>query len=296
MNVSVPLTDSRLVFALSILFGLLLPRVASLLEPLIVPSLIAMMTLSLAQVSSRHVHKHHERRTIIGLVLINYLVCSVAYVTLTFLFVPVEYRPALFLLALVPPAIGVLPLTRIMHGDLEVGFFAELSSYAIALIIIPVGTLVLFGESASPLQVLKVLALVILLPFVLSRIIRRTGLAHVLSRERLAKSVINVCYAISFSAVIGLNRDVLFEPTLVLVALVLVGVKFGASWITWLATVHRMPRRVSVLYMLFSSLKNGGAAIAIAVILFGPASTTALAVNAMIVPFHILFMERLALH
>lgn len=288
------LLDSRIVFPAAIAFGLLLPRVASRLAPLIVPALVVMMTVSLAQVSVKHVHRHHEGRTILGLVLVNYFAAGLGYAALAYLFVPPEHRAGLYLLALVPPAVVVLPLSRILHGDADVGFLAEFAAYAVSLAIIPLGTLVLFDHAATPGRVLRVLLVVIVLPFVLSRILRRTPLRESLSGEDAARGAVNFAYAISFAAVVGLNRSVLFSVGLVSVAAVLLAVKIGAATLAWLATVHRMPRRVSVLYMLFASLKNGGAAIAIAVMLFGPAATAPLAVNAILVPVHIIYMERLA--
>ncbi|MFT4308029.1 MAG: hypothetical protein ACMXYM_01520 [Candidatus Woesearchaeota archaeon] len=287
-------TDPRIAFAAAIVFGLALPSVASLFEPLIVPILIVMMAVSLAKVSARHPHKHHERRTVVGLVLANYLGASVLYLFLTFVFVPVEYQPALFIFALAPPAIGIIPLARMFKGDLDVGFLAEIVGYLAALVIIPLGTFLLFGSAASPAKVLEVVALIIVVPFALSRIIRRLPFYEMITHDRVSRPLISMSYAITFAAVIGLNRDAILDPLLVVVILVLLVVKLVLTLSSWLSTVHRTPHSISVLYMLFGSMKNGGIAIAITVLLFGPASTVALAVNAITLPFHLVLMERLA--
>lgn len=286
-------SDPRFAFAFAILFGLLLPSIAARLEPLIVPVLIMMMTLSLAKISTRHAHKHHERRTVVGLVLANYVLASSAYLVLTFLFVPIDYRPALLLLALAPPAIGIIPIARMLKGDIEVGFLAEMIGYIAALFIIPIGTFLLFGTAASPMKVFEIVALIIIAPFVLSRILRRLPFAEQLSSDQVTKPAISIAYAITFSAVIGLNRASMLDPLLLIVILVLAVVKLTLTLISWLSTQH-VPRSISVLYMLFASMKNGGIAIAFAVLLFGPASSAALAVNAITVPLHIMLLQHLS--
>ena len=287
-------TDPRIAFAAAIAVGLMLPAAASRLEPLIVPVLIAMMAVSLAKISTRHAHKHHERRTVVGLVLANYLGATALYVLLTLIFVPVEYQPALFIFALAPPAVGIIPLARMLKGDLDVGFLAEVVGYLAALFVVPIGTFVFFGAAAAPLKVLEVVALIIIVPFALSRIIRRLPFADLITSDQVTKPVISIAYAVTFAAVIGLNRDSILDPILVIVILVLLAVKTILTVSSWLSTVHRTPHSISVLYMLFGSMKNGGIAIAITVLLFGPASTAALAVNAITLPFHLLLMERLA--
>jgi predicted Na+-dependent transporter len=287
-------TDPRIAFAIAIVFGLSLPSIASRLEPLIIPMLIAMMAISLAKVSTRHAHKHHERRTVAGLVMANYLGASAIYLLLTFLFVPPNYQPALFIFALAPPAIGIIPLARIFKGDLDVGFLAEVIGYLAALIIVPVGTLILFGSAAPPGKVFEVVALIIIVPFVLSRIVRRLPIADTITSDNVTKPVISLAYAVTFAAVIGLNRASILDPLLISVILVLLVVKIFLTLSSWLSTVHRTPRSISVLYMLFGSMKNGGIAIAITILLFGPASSVALAVNAITLPMHLLLMERLA--
>ena len=286
-------SDPRLAFVFAITFGLLVPHGAARLEPLIVPVLIAMMTISLAKISTRHAHKHHERRTVAGLVLINYVLASLAYIILTALFVPVEYRPALFLLALAPPAIGIIPIARMLKGDLDVGFLAETIGYVAALFIIPIGTFLLFGAAASPAKVFEVVGLVIIVPFVLSRIVRRLPFANALASDAVSRPAISIAYAITFSAVIGLNHASMFDPALLIVIIVLASVKLFLTFVSWLSTQH-VEHSISVLYMLFGSMKNGGIAIAFAVLLFGPASSAALAVNAITVPLHLMLLEHLS--
>ena len=78
---------------------------------------------------------------------------------------------------------------------------------------------------------------------------------------------------------------------LIPVLLILIFLKFGIGAFLFYSLKKKMRRADDVLFVLFGTMKNGGAATAIALFLFCPASTISLAVAAIVTPFYIVYLE-----
>jgi predicted Na+-dependent transporter len=83
--------------------------------------------------------------------------------------------------------------------------------------------------------------------------------------------------------------------SLIPVLIVLLLTKFGLAIVIYIGLERKVIKSLDVLFMLFGTMKNGGAAIAITTLLFGLEATVPFAIDGIILPFYIIFMEWLVL-
>ncbi|MBU1976298.1 MAG: hypothetical protein KKG59_07900 [Nanoarchaeota archaeon] len=289
--------DSKPLFFLGIVLAFIVPGASEFFKPALVPILIIMMTFSIKNVGFSHVEKGNIK-TIVKLILINYVFLTGIYLLAAFFFIhdPL-YQKAIIILGLMPPAIGIISLSYLLKADTKVGFVAEFLGYVAGIAIVPLITWFIMGDAVNPAHMLNVLFYVIVIPFLASRIIH-----HIESKTKslplsLTKIVINFCYALSFYIIIGLSRDVFLHKLelLIPIAIVLICLKFGVGTLLYVFFKNRIKKKIEVLYVLFGTFKNGGAAAAILLLLFGVESTVPLAVNAILVPLYIVYLEWLVL-
>lgn len=289
------LEDSRFVFALSVLAGFLFPGVAAGLEPLLLWNGMVLMTATLLDVDFGSFHGY-KAKSIAALLGLNYILLSGLYLAVAGFFSQ-PYSHSITLLALMPPSIGVISLTHVLRGDPDISFYAECVAYAVSLVVIPGAALVFLGDALSVWPVLRILGWLLVVPVILSRVLRRV-LGHRFSTlSGVVKPVYMVSYAISFFIVIGVNRAALIgNPWLVgSIAGALIAVKAVMSTGVHLAFRDKLKRSGDVDAVLFASFKNGGMAVIFVLSALGAAASLPLAVNSLIAPFHIVYLEHVLL-
>ena len=232
-------------------------------------------------------------RTIGRMILVNYGLFTLTLLTLAYIFVPPDHRPALILLALMPPAVGVVSLTSIFDGDLDLTIVVEIFSYIVGLLIIPLGTYFLFSTTVSVWRIIQTVLTLLVLPFALSRIIYWFNTSVKRIPDDTTKIVFNVIYFFSFYTVIALQRnELLAQPAIVAtIGILLIVTRIGLAAGIFHALKHRMRRSWDIDYMLFGSFKNGGAALGFTLLLFGTEALLPLAINGLIVPLQVMFLD-----
>ncbi len=282
------LDDSRYVFAFFILLALVMPQLAPFLKPLIVPLLIVMMTFSLKDISFHHIRRDDLRESAV-LLAINYLALTAILFGLIMLMIEEPYRNALFILAMMPPAIGIISLTYLLGGDIELAFITEFSGYIFGMVFIPLMAYFLFGSTVSSWEILKVLLQVVILPFALSQLIHQLEHRYPIPKK-VTRSVINLCFGISFYIILGINRDLMFARYESLPGLLLFGIiwYFGLTTVVWAFTRKHAN---SALFTLFGTFKNGGLAVAVTILLFGIEASYPLAIIGILGPLQIIFVQ-----
>jgi len=284
------LENSKLVFAVFIILGFLLPQAADDLKFLLLPMLVVMMTLSIKDAHIGHFSRANYKR-MIGVVLINYFLMTPILIILAKLFITNEtYLYGCIILASVPPAAAIIPLAHLYHGDIKDSILGEIACYLFALVYSPTLVYLLLGEKVEILIFIKLLFLMILLPLLLGRLIHNVQLKI---NHRL---VINLIFGVSFYIFIGLNRDIFFKDWQEMLRLVLlfILITFGLSTVIFRFLKHEKVKKTQdIMYVLFGTFKNGNGAATIAIALFGPAAAVPVAVRGMILPFYFMFLSYL---
>lgn len=257
------LKNSSFVLVLSILFGLIWPGPAQSTEMLITPVLMIMMAFSLTDVNfSEAPGQGSLKSSMIGLAL-NYGLLSGLILLLSHGLQDEALRQGFIVMAAVPPAIAVLPMTRILNGDMRLSLYSEAVSYLASLVLMPAIIYAFTRQTGvSPVYLVQISMLLILLPALASRVVRRIPLDPVLP--------INLGFFWVTYTVIGLNQGALFGD-IGSVSWIALARTLGIGLSVYIAArLIGSDRSHAISYTLLGSYKNLGLAAAVSMMLFGP--------------------------
>ena len=292
MRIFTILGNTKIWLTASIIAAIFIPVFADTVKEYVVTLLVILMAVSMRDVSISN-FDISQWKEMLSMLFFSYVLFAGFLGILVYMFIPLQYQPALFMLALVPPSIGLISLSDILGGDLDLAVVVEVLAYVAGIVIIPLATFFLFDESVAPLGLFQTVFTLLILPFMLSR-----GL-HYIDREVYAvpedgtKIVFNLTYFFIFYGVIGsqVNRLFAIPETAFLIALILVIARLGLGFAIFYSLKHKVGRELSVDYMLFGSFKSGGAALGFTILIFGPEYIFPFAVNGIVVPLHVMASE-----
>ncbi|MFQ5985792.1 MAG: hypothetical protein ACE5KQ_00340 [Thermoplasmata archaeon] len=187
------------------------------------------------------------------------------------------------ILIAVPPAVSIIPFTAILRGSVPASVASNALIYLVSLAVTPLLALLLLGVAVSPAQLVLTVLVLILLPLVLSRLVR--GAAPSGTSVRVLR---NLSFAPLTFLIGAANRQVLLEsPALALEALIasalIVALGAGVVWVLF----QRLKTDLRISLVLFSSYKNAGLAATIALALLAP---TAVVAPTMMIVFQIFWI------
>ena len=210
--------DRNFILALAIVLGLTLGQGARWTQSLVLPALAFVMMLSMTGVEGR---LFRSPRTVLVPLLAGITLNYVVQGGLTLLLGPLiireeSFRVGFVLLAAVPSAVGVIPFTGFLGGDVEFSIVATLGNYLSAFIVTPLILYALLGVGGDlQLRLLATMAQVIILPLLLSRALVRTGVAERIARVR--GPLINWSFFLVIYTTVGLNHQVFAAQPLSLI-------------------------------------------------------------------------------
>jgi BASS family bile acid:Na+ symporter len=265
--------NTAFILTLAVALGFLLPGPAERIEPLVIPALFLMMAFSMAGID---LGLPPIRGAMAGF-LINYLFLSGLILSIAPLVLEEEALVLGFVvMAAVPPAVAVVPLTKLLAGDVRLALYSEALSYLASLALTPLIVLLFAGEAGAGVRVgdtLELVLLLILLPLLVSRYVDRLRIdpAHPINA-----GLFTVTYI-----VVGLNSEAISIKAAGVAGVLLIAFvrTFASGAIVYaasaLAGVER-PQRVAL--TLFGSFKNLGLAATVGLLLFGPRAAVPAAV------------------
>jgi len=280
------ITNRNFLLLASVAFGLVLGRAAHATERLTLPALAAAMTVTTTQIGSDVLRPMRRLlRFMLLAILLNYGLLSGLTLALARLWRPDrDLWIGFVLVAAVPAGVAVIPFSTALGGDVAFALVGSVGVYLAALLFMPGLMWLLVGEgSVQPGKVLIILLQLVVIPLLLSRIIRATRLRP--TAERWRGSIVNWAFALVIFTVVGLNRDLLLrQPQMVLfTALIAFAGSFGLGAILEVFLQRRgVLQQSRVSYVLMATLKNTGLAAATALALYGErASLPAVVISAL---------------
>jgi BASS family bile acid:Na+ symporter len=238
---------------------------------------MVVMTLSMMQVSSGVFLRGRRllRGTLIALVA-SYAGAGLVFIVLSrFLGFPPELWAGFVLVAIVPPAIAVIPFADILGGDTHVAVLGVLGSYIVSLALVPLLSFILLkGILVHPVRILVTLLVLVVVPLILSRVLRKVPFAGRINRWR--GSITNWCFFLVTLTAIGLNRDSMVGNPLTLLRVFAVAGAgtFGVGiLLQYVLAYLGTEKRFGYVLLLLATLKNGGLAIAVALSSFGKSAS-----------------------
>ncbi len=277
-------------FLAAFLSGLLFGSYASSLKPLILPTLVIMMSLSSTQVTlAELMHFKNYGRDILILFIIHYIFLSgLILLTNHLLITDADLHAGFVVMAAIPPAVAVLPFTSLLGGEVMLSLVGTASLYLIALVVAPFLSLRFLDVGRiDTLKVLSVLIQLILIPFILSRFLLRWKFFPRVKKDM--NLLMNLGFFFVIYIVIGINRASFFSnfDILILVAsIAFLRTFISGHLVDLLSRVAGVSRGRRMSYVLFGSFKNLGVAASIAIVLFNERAAIPSAVT---IPFELLF-------
>lgn len=234
-------------------------------------TLVLAMAFSLTEISFRGVSLRTEARGIGVAVLMSYVALGGLVLFFAYLTPEVELRDGWVLIAAVPPAVGVVPITSFLRGNVRGALIADAVLYLLGLATVPALSLAFLGQSV-PVQDLVIQTLLLIgLPLIVSRALRRSPRVH-----EARPTAVSVSFFVLVLAIVGSARDALLSRTDVLGGLsTLVALRtFGLGLAVFAgARVLGLPRQTRVAANIFAGFKNLGLTVVLASTLFGPLAT-----------------------
>ncbi|KQM10749.1 hypothetical protein AOA80_11260 [Methanomassiliicoccales archaeon RumEn M1] len=165
-------------------------------------SLGIMMSLSLISLQFRGLDVRAHRGAMFRAFVLSFVVSSGVTIALAHLFQG-DLRDGWIMVAAVPSAVSVIPFTYMLRGRLEATLVSSAALYMVALLLTPLITLLFLGQAVSPTTVLWYVAVLILLPTVISRFLRPLNM-----KDETRHIIINIAFAALVITVVGTNRGV----------------------------------------------------------------------------------------
>jgi len=244
------------------------------MAPALMPVMAVNMTLSTISITNRDLAsiKSNPRPLLISLLLSYAILGGIMLLMARWLINDSELWAGFVTLAAIPPAISATVISYILGGDTVFPLIGTTGAYLVALGLTPAIMILLLGSSyLNPARLLLILAQLIVIPLIISRVFLSTGLAENIAKWR--DTALNWVFAIAIYIIIGVNRQVFFQQLdiLLIVAIIAATTTFGLGYAIEFITrrLHLdQPTRISWITM--GTKKNTGLASAIALAFLSP--------------------------
>jgi len=283
------------ILILSVFCGLLLGQGATWTKPLVLPALAVVMTLSTMGVSGDALRSGQGWwRPVLSGLLLNYVMLGGVLLGLSFFMISeAAIRDGFVLLVAVPPAIAVIPFTDFLKGNTAFSLLGTVACYLGALVITPFITLAFLGTGfIEPWSLIMVIAELILVPLILSRILLWSPLGRRL--DAVKGTITNWSFFLIMYTIVGFNREFFFTRPLILLPVAVIAV---ASTFILGGLIEKVGRFMNIdrptltSLVLLGTLKNYGIAGGLALTLFSRKTALPAAVSSVFMIVYIIWLD-----
>ena len=234
-------------------------------------ALVLGMTFSMTEISISGISPRAELRPFLVAFGTSYVVLSGLILAFAVLSPDAQIRSGWVLMAAVPPAIAVVPITSILRGDTRRAVIALALLYLLGLGLVPAITLVFTNQAAPFRELVLQTVLLIGVPLVASRLLRRFPRV-----VNFRGSGVSISFFFLVVATAGSTRGPLLAHPELIASLALFS--FGRTFLLGgvaflLARALRLPWAKRVAVTTFSSFKNLGLTVVLAFAVFGSVAT-----------------------
>ena len=266
------LRNRNFILFMALMLGLLLPKGTRWTEHLTLPALAIVMSLSTMGVSGGLFRSLRSLiiPAILG-ILMSYVVLAGFILGMSAIIINEEdIWKGFIVLAIVPPAVAVIPFTEFLKGNITYSLVGIIGAYLGALIIMPLIVFKFLGSSSFDLGRLSIITiLLIIAPLVISRLLLWKGIDEQL--ESIKGTITNWCFFVVSYTIVGLNQDVFIRQPLSLVpvaAIAIASTFFLGLVIECVGKLFRIDPKITTSLVLLGTIKNYGLAGGIALALF----------------------------
>jgi bile acid:Na+ symporter, BASS family len=282
------------ILVLAVFMGLFLGDYATYIKGATLYILGLTMVFSMTGISTKSIipSKKMINPFIVGTFL-NYFIFGTVILVLAWFLMPTkELFMGFVVIVAAPPGVAVIPFTGILKGDIEYSIFGVFGAFLASIVIAPLLVSTFSDGSISSFDLFVLMIQMVLIPLVLSRILLLNSIFKVVSKIR--GKVVDWGFAVLIFLAVGMNRDVFFSDSrvLLLIAIVLLSATFviGSIYEFLIKRTNIEKKRV-VSQVLLLTIKSSGFSVVTALTLFGKESAIPSAVLAVIVLLYLLFLS-----
>ena len=267
------IANKNILLVLSVLGGIFLPHLADSLAPFTFWFLAIVMTFSLSGLSFRSLFplKTVVKPMLTGIFL-NYLVVGSVLLLIASIFFDTssDLFIGFVIIAATPPGVAIIPFSVKLNADLNYSIIGVFGAFLASIVLTPAIIEFFVGSGGvDSMQLLKIMMLLIVLPFGISRILRQKQILKTVEKSR--GKVIDIGFALIIYASVGINNHVFFNDYSLLfkINLVFFLVMFLGGYVIKLIFNNRMPSEKLISTRLLFAIKSSGFAVVTAMELFG---------------------------
>jgi len=273
---------------MAVVLAFIFPSTALHLKILIIPYLMLLMTLSLKDISLPKFSKTNINYAI-KMMLLNFFFYS-SVLLLSSLFVSnIYYKIGFVMLAAAPPAVMVVPFTKILGGNMVKTIFSETMSYVFAILYMPLIAFIFLSKYINIISLVKVLLLFIIIPYTLSRFLNKVRIKYDF------KEIINILFCFGIYLGIALASQHIKNNYISLIPLFLIIIvpKFLYAFaLNFFVKKRKLRKTDAISAVLFGSFKNSNMVIAINLLLFPPQAILPAAMVVFSNSFYIFYVSK----
>jgi len=289
------LGNRNVILVLALSLGLFWGQGVEWTEMLVIPALAFVMVLSTIGVEGSLFRTPSRWLKPAGVgIFMNYVVLGGLIIVLS-MFLPLKdsFRTGYIILAAVPPAVGVIPFTSILDGDVEYSLIGCIVCYFAAFLLIPLMFSTFLGLSLDVQSSLfTTLTQVVLIPLILSRVLRYINVAKRI--EPVRGLLTNWSFFLIIYTVIAVNREAVTSDPLSLLpaaALTITTSYLLGYIIERIGQMYEIDRKRIISLVLLGTSKNAGFGAGLALSLFGKQTAIPITVQTVIMLSYIIFLN-----
>ncbi len=254
------LTSFSFMISMAILLGIVTGGIACCNREISTVAMMIAMIISISSIPLK-ISRENARKMIIGFV-INYVFLTTVILILSIPFMNETLWDGFIIMAAAPPAIAVVPLTRVIKGDVSISLFSLILCYLISIIAMPSIIYIFLAKSVEPSILLQNVFLLIIIPLLVSRFIK--------IEEEKARLLTNIFFFIAMFAVIGETREYIFTlPSILLTLSIIMAIRtFVTGWGVKKIATKKYGDKVAKSFSLLASFKNEGLVMIFAISMF----------------------------
>ncbi len=283
-------TDRNMLLVIALVLGILVPNYALLLKPYITILLAIVMSLSLSGLALKMLTpiKYTLKPLVMGVFLNHILFGVFIFLGSLFFYHDKEIFYGMIVIAATPPGVAIIPFTVKLKGDILNSIIGTFGAFIASVILAPLILSFVGDTDISPISIIKLMGYLIVIPFIVSRLLRLRMVLPIVEKSRGA--IIDVGFAFIIYVSVGINSHVFNSDILLLskiaIALLFVMVIVASIYSFIFNRKKEYPQRIS--QKLLFGIKSSGFAVVTSLDLFGDRAAIPATVMSVLVLLYLL--------
>lgn len=287
--------NRNLLLVLSVVLGISFPKYAVYIKPYAFWILSVVMLASLTAISNKAISSFKKllKPMLVGILLNHFAFGVFAIITAYIFSFDINLFYGFIIIAATPPGVAIIPFTAKLNGNVEYSIIATFGAFLASIILSPIIIKLFSGSNiVSSFQIFKSMLLLILVPFILSRLLLFEKIKPILVSSR--GRIVDIGFSLIIYTSVGINNHVFYSDYLLLAEIVIsfLVIMFGGGKLLEIILKKKVSKGEIIANTLIFSIKSSGFAVVTAIQVFGDeAAVPATVMSVMVLVYLLLEMS-----